>query len=119
LVALMRRGEVWVANLNPTRGQEVGKVRPVLIVQSDALHAGISPTVICLPLTSQVRPAFSRWRVSLPARERLLRPCQVITDQPRSIDRSRFGEGPLTTLTGDELAAVERGLRAAMELLGD
>jgi mRNA interferase MazF len=85
-VALMRRGEVWVANLNPTRGQEVGKVRPVLIVQSDALHAGISPTVICLPLTSQVRPAFSCWRVSLPARDRLLRPCQVITDQPRSVD---------------------------------
>lgn len=49
----MRRGEVWVANLNPTRGQQVGKVRPVLILQNDALHAGISPTVICLPLTSQ------------------------------------------------------------------
>ena len=113
----MRRGEVWVANLNPTGGQEVGKVRPVLVVQNDALHAGISPTVICLPLTSQVRPAFSRWRVTLPARDRLLQPCQVITDQPRSVDRSQFGDGPLTTLTNEEMAAVERGLRAALALL--
>ena len=112
----MRRGEVWVANLNPTRGQEVGKVRPVLVIQDDALDAGVSPTVICLPLTSRVRPAFSRWRVSLPARDRLLRPCQVITDQPRSVDRSRFGEGPLTALTTDELAAVEVGLKAALGL---
>jgi mRNA interferase MazF len=72
--------------------------------------------VICLPLTSQVYPGFSRWRVSLPARDRLLRPCQVITDQPRTVDRSRFGDGPLTTLTAQEMAAVEQGLRAALGL---
>ena len=31
----MKRGEVWVANLNPTRGREVGKIRPVLVIQGD------------------------------------------------------------------------------------
>ena len=112
----MRRAEVWVANLNPARGHEVGKIRPVLVIQSDELDALVSPMVICLPLTSQVYPGFSRWRVSLPARDRLLRPCQVITDQPRTVDRSRFGDGPLTTLTAQEMAAVEQGLRAALGL---
>jgi mRNA interferase MazF len=112
----MRRAEVWVANLNPARGHEVGKIRPVLVIQSDELDASVSPMVICLPLTSQVYPGFSRWRVSLPARDRLLRPCQVITDQPRTVDRSRFGDGPLTTLTAQEMAAVEQGLRAALGL---
>ena len=116
-MALMRRGEVWVANLNPTRGHEVGKIRPVLVIQSDALDATVSPMVICLPLTSQVYPGMSRWRVSLPPRDRLLRPCQIITDQPRSLDRTRFGDGPLTVLTADEMTAVERGLMTALGLL--
>lgn len=111
---MMRRGEVWVANLNPPRGREIGKIRPVLVMQSDELNAAATPMVACLPLTSQVYPGFRRWRVTLPARDRLLRPCQVITDQPRTIDRERFGEGPLTALTDDEMAEVERGLRAVL-----
>lgn len=111
---MMRRGEVWVANLNPARGREIGKLRPVVVMQADALSAEVTPMVICLPLTTQVYPRLARWRVSLPARDRLLQPCQVITDQPRALDRSRFGDGPLTVLSADELAAVERGLRAAL-----
>jgi hypothetical protein len=37
VVEVIRRGEVWVGNLNPARGKEVGKVRPVLVIQADAL----------------------------------------------------------------------------------
>ena len=33
----MRRGEVWTANLNPSRGREIGKIRPVLIIQANEL----------------------------------------------------------------------------------
>jgi mRNA interferase MazF len=44
MVGLMRRGEIWVANLNPTRGAEIGKVRPVLVLQSDWLTAAGSDT---------------------------------------------------------------------------
>ena len=35
----MRRGEVWLGNLNPNRGQEIGKIRPVVILQADFLLA--------------------------------------------------------------------------------
>ena len=49
----MKRGEVWVANLNPSRGREVGKVRPVLVIQGDALVEAGSPTIAVLPLTTQ------------------------------------------------------------------
>jgi mRNA interferase MazF len=112
----MRRGEVWVANLNPPRGREVGKIRPVLVVQSAELDADVTPMVVVLPLTRQVRPELTRWRISLSARDRLLAPSQVVTDQPRAIDRERFGEGPLTVLTRDELSAVETSLKAVLEL---
>jgi mRNA interferase MazF len=46
-----------------------------------------------------------------------LKPCQVITDQPRALDRDRFGEGPLATLTAEEMAAVEKSLRGVMGML--
>jgi mRNA interferase MazF len=110
----VKRGEVWIANLNPPRGREVGKIRPVLIVQADELTAEATPLAIVLPLTTQLRPASRLWRVSLAARGRLQQDCQVMIDQPRSLDRARFGDGPLTTLTGEEMAAVERGLRLAL-----
>ena len=114
---MMRRGEIWVGNLNPSRGREIGKVRPVLVIQSDELTQANTPMVVVLPLTTQFYPGFRRWRISLPARDRLLQPCQVVTDQPRALDRSRFGEGPLTTLTADEMATVEKSLRAVMGML--
>jgi mRNA interferase MazF len=117
VVALMKRGEVWVGNLNPSRGREIGKVRPVLVVQADELTQTNTPMVVVLPLSTQVYPGFRRWRITLPARDRLLKPCQVITDQPRALDRDRIGDGPLTTLTTEEMAAVEKSLLAVMGML--
>jgi mRNA interferase MazF len=117
VVAVMKRGEIWVGNLNPSRGREIGKIRPVLIIQSDELGEDITPMVVILPLSTQIYPVFKRWRITIPARDRLLKPCQVVTDQPRTLDRSRFGEGPLATLTAAEMAAVEKSLLAVMGML--
>lgn len=113
----MKRGEVWVANLNPSRGREAGKIRPVLVVQADELTDAGTPMIVVLPLTTQVYPAFSLWRITIPARDRLDKDCQVIVDQPRSVDRARFGEGPLTRLSAEEMTKVERSLRAVLGML--
>lgn len=114
---MIRRGEIWVANLNPNRGREIGKIRPVLIIQADFLTEIGSPMIITLPLTTQVYPSFKRWRITIPARERLLKDCQVIVDQPRTVDRAAIGEGPLARLTPEEMTAVERSLMAVMGLM--
>lgn len=108
MVEVIHRGEIWTANLNPPRGQEVGKIRPVLVFQDDALTAIGTPMIIILPLTTQVYPAFKQWRVTVIARHRLIKDCQVIVDQPRTLDRSRLGEGPLATLSEEEMISVER-----------
>ena len=110
----MRRGEVWTANLNPSRGREIGKIRPVVIMQADELIDAGTPMVIVLPLTTRIYAEFKVWRVSIPARDRLKDPCQVVVDQPRTLDRARVGDGPLTVLTRTELAAVERSLRVVL-----
>lgn len=107
----MRRGEVWLGNLNPNRGQEIGKIRPVLILQADFLLAAGEATVIVLPLTTQVRKSKEPLHVTVPARQRLRETCQVMTEQPRTLDRRRLLNGPLTRLTHDEMAAVEKSFR--------
>jgi mRNA interferase MazF len=110
----MRRGEVWTANLNPSRGAEIGKIRPVLIIQADELTEAVTPMVVVLPLTTHVYPEFRLWRVTVAARDRLREACQIVVDQPRALDRTRLSEGPLTVLTPAEFAAVERSLRVVL-----
>jgi mRNA interferase MazF len=113
----MKRGEVWVGNLNPSRGAEVGKVRPVLIVQSDFLTDAGSETVVILPLTTQLRPSREPLRVAIQARDRLRQSCHVVPEQPRTLDRQRLKDGPLTVLSQEEMAKVERVMRAVLGLL--
>jgi mRNA interferase MazF len=113
----MKRGEIWVGNLNPNRGAEVGKIRPVLIMQADFLIDQGEPTIIVLPLTTQVRASKQPLHVTIPARDRLLQACQVMPEQPRTLDRNRLGDGPLTRLTSEEMKAVERSLMAVLGML--
>lgn len=113
----MRRGEIWIGNLNPNRGGEVGKIRPVLILQANFLTDQGEPTVIVLPLTTQVRKSKEPLHVTIAARDRLERDCQVMPEQPRTLDRRRLADGPLTRLTADEMGAVEKSFRAVTGLL--
>lgn len=113
----MRRGEIWVANLNPNKGSEAGKIRPVVVLQADELTAAGMGTIMAAPLTTLLWPAFEPLRVKISARDRLEKDCHVMVEQTRAFDRSRFGDGPLTTLTPEEMAAVERSLKGVLGLL--
>ena len=113
----MRRGDIWVANLNPNKGGEIGKQRPVVILQEDKLTATGLATILIAPLTSQFRPAFAPLRVRVTACDRLTQDCFVMIEHIRALDRSRFGLGPLVTLSADEMAAVEKSLLGVMGML--
>lgn len=110
----MKRGEIWVANMNPARGSEVGKIRPSLVIQADWLIEQGSANIVVLPLSSQVNPASSRFRPIVRARGGLRQDSQVLVDQPRTVDRRRFGPAPLARLDAGEMARVEAGLQAAL-----
>ena len=119
MTAAVRRGQIWTANLNPNRGRELGKIRPVLIVQGDWLSAAQSRTVVVLPLTSDVRRDTEPLRVTVGARGGLRKASQIVVDQPRTLDRRRLGEGPLTELSNDEMARVEESLLAVLGVIVD
>ena len=117
MTAAIRRGQIWVANLNPNRGREIGKIRPVLIVQGDWLSAAQSRTVVVLPLTSDVRPRAEPLRITIAARDGLTADSQVVVDQPRTLDRGRIGAGPLTELSTTEMDRVQESLQAVLGLV--
>ena len=52
----MVRGEIWLADLNPTRGSEQAGIRPVLVLQNDSI-SNYSTTVVAIPLTTNLRRA--------------------------------------------------------------
>ena len=111
-----RYGEVWVARLNPNRGREIGKTRPVVVLQTNAVTEAGLPTLLVAPLTSQLHEATEPLRVHLPARDRLLKDSFICVEQLRAIDSSRLGEGPLTRLTPEERQATKRTLRGLLEI---
>ena len=112
----MKRGEVWVARLDPRQGAEAGKNRPVLIVQEDRLTDAGMPTVLVVPLTTRLWAPFEPMRSRITARDALRQDCHAMAEHVRSIDRGRLRQGPLTTATREEMAAVERSLRVVLGL---
>lgn len=60
------RGEVWLADLNPTRGHEQAGRRPVLVVSDDVFNRGPAGLAIVLPMTSTVRSVPSHVPVAPP-----------------------------------------------------
>src|SRR5438309_8857550 len=88
-VSLPQRGEVWLADLDPTFGHEQGGRRPVLVVSVDPFNAGPSGLVVVLPITSRVRPLPLYVPVS-PPEGGLRMPSAILCDAARSIDRRRL-----------------------------
>ncbi len=83
------RGEIWIADLNPTRGREQAGRRPVLVVSEDLLNQGPADLVIVLPLTSTLRPIPSHIRIT-PPEGGLKVESAVLCEAIRSISRSRL-----------------------------
>jgi mRNA interferase MazF len=65
---VIAQGEIWWANLHPPRGSEAGFRRPVVVVQGDALNRSRIATVVCVPLTSNLKWAEAPGNALLSAR---------------------------------------------------
>jgi mRNA interferase MazF len=110
------RGEVWLANLNPRRGTEPGKTRPVLIVQAQALLAAGHPSTLIIPLTTNLIDDAEPLRIRVPAQSRLRRASDLLIDQLRAIDNRRLVEGPLAHLDDAIMARIAAALREVLDL---
>jgi mRNA interferase MazF len=110
------RGEVWLADLEPPRGTEPGKTRPVLIVQAQALLDAGHPSTLIVPLTTNLVEDAEPLRVRVPAAGRLRRGSDLLIDQLRAIDNRRIVEGPLVRLSAAQLHRVGDAIREVLAL---
>ena len=81
---MVKRGEVYWVNLDPTIGTEIKKIRPALIVSPDDLNAAL-PRVIIAPLTSKGQPLGCRPSVKFKGKS-----ARILLDQLRSVDKRRL-----------------------------
>lgn len=85
-----RKFHVYTADLNPRFGTEPGKVRPVVIVQTNLLNEDHPSTIVC-PITTKIHPEAAILRIHLKKGEAgLEKESDIIVDQIRSIDNKRF-----------------------------
>ena len=112
---MRNHGEIWLANLNPGRGTEPGKIRPVLILQNQALLDADHPSTLIIPLTTNLIGDAEPLRLRIPAQAGLDNDSDLLVDQLRAVDNKRLIEGPLLKLDDEALGLV---YRAVMEVLG-
>lgn len=106
----IKKWRVYFANLNPRMGAEPGKVRPVVVVQTDLLN-GIHPSTVVCPLTTNVRPQARFLRVHLLAGEAGLKePSDIMVDQVRAIDNRRL-LSPVGVISRQNRARLAASLR--------
>jgi mRNA interferase MazF len=87
--ATPQRGEVWLADLDPSFGHEQGGRRPVLVVSVDSFNAGLAGLVVVLPITSRIRPVPLHIPVD-PPEGGLRLASAILCDAIRSIDQGRL-----------------------------
>ena len=89
---MIKRGDIYYADLRPVVGSEQGGVRPVLIIQNDTGNRH-SPTVICAAITSRMNKAKLPTHVELRADHcQMVKDSVILLEQLRTIDKQRLKE---------------------------
>ncbi len=112
---MIKRGDIYYADLRPVIGSEQGGVRPVLIIQNDTGNKH-SPTVICAAITSRMNKAKLPTHVEISAsRYALVKDSVILLEQVRTIDKKRLRE-KVCHLDCEILKKVDQALSISLEL---
>ena len=112
---VIKRGDVYYADLRPVIGSEQGGIRPVLIIQNDTGNKH-SPTIICAAITSKMNKAKLPTHVELDSRKyEMVKDSVVLLEQLRTIDKKRLKD-KVCHLDDDILIKVNNALKIILEL---
>jgi len=104
---MVSKGEIWLASLNPVKkNNEVGKIRLVLVFQTNNINQSGYPTTITMPLSTSLIDDAEPIRMRISKREKLLKDSDLILTQIRSIDNSRFIE-KIAAVTTEEYNKIK------------
>ena len=105
---MVRRGEIWLATLDPAIGSEIRKARPCVIISPAEMHDYLR-TVIVAPMTTGSRPAPFRIPLTFEGKKGL-----ILLDQIRTLDKSRLAKR-LGAVTPSTLSATLATVRVVFE----
>ncbi|TDQ36723.1 type II toxin-antitoxin system PemK/MazF family toxin [Aureibacillus halotolerans] len=115
---VVKRGDVYFADLSPVVGSEQGGVRPVLIIQND-IGNRFSPTVIVAAITAQIEKAKLPTHVEIDAkRYGFERDSVILLEQIRTIDKQRLTD-KITHLNEEMMQRVDDAVQISLGLLKD
>ncbi len=110
----IKRGKIFLANLEPTIGTEISKVRPILVISND-INNKVSSTITVIPITSNTSKIYP-FEVFIPSGEaNLPKDSKAKTNQIRSIDTKRLIK-EIGSLPNARIKAVERALKYHLAL---
>ncbi len=109
----IKQFEIWLANLNPSKGTEPGKIRPVVVLQSDLLNE-VNHSTIIASITTNVKPDFKLKQIQLDPNQ-LDKPSAILVDQIRAIDNQRF-ISKIGKLTKKQAALLNRNIIHVMDI---
>ncbi len=113
---IVKRGDVFFADLSPVVGSEQGGVRPVLVIQND-IGNRFSPTVIVAAITAQIQKAKLPTHVEIEAKKHgLERDSVVLLEQIRTIDKQRLTD-KITHLDEEMMRRVDEALQISLGLI--
>ena len=111
----VKRGEIWWADLSPTKGTEQSGIRPVLVVQTDHINP-YSPHTIVVPFTTKIRKKVLPSHVFIPAvKDNLPEDSVILCEQIRVIDKQRLVRKS-GMLSKNRLLEVDSALRKILTL---
>lgn len=109
-----QRGDVWLADLNPTRGREQAGQRPILVFSVNEFNQGPAELVVVLPVTSTIRP-IPLHTIVQPPEGGLKVQSRILTDAIRSISKERLVKR-WGQVSPETMAVVEERLRTLLGL---
>ncbi|SPN74687.1 type II toxin-antitoxin system PemK/MazF family toxin [Brochothrix thermosphacta] len=113
---MIRRGEIYYADLSPVKGSEQGGIRPVLIIQND-IGNKFSPTVIVAAVTAKIQKAKLLPHVEVKSSKKGLNKNSVILlEQIRTIDKQRLTDR-VTVLDKKVMKEVDNSLKISLSLV--
>jgi mRNA interferase MazF len=114
-LTVLKRYDIWIADLNPQRGTEPDKIRPVVIIQTDFLNNIHLSTIVC-PVTTNVVQSSKILRVHLQKNKSGLKvSSDILIDQVRSIDNKRLIK-KIGTLNSQERKLLNENLKIVLDL---
>ena len=108
------RGDVWLLELDPTRGHEQAGRRPALILSDDVFNLGPAGLVIVAPITTRLRPIPSHIRLS-PPEGGLTAPSAVLCEAIRSVSKDRLVRR-MGSVSALRMAFVEDAVRVLLRI---